>query len=134
MAKEGSAEATIRNVKRKTRRKYSAEEKIRIVVEGLRGELTIAELYRLGSPFAEDFAGVQYMSKDHMSGVLFAFLLHRLDPVTPLILYPRGLVPDRRYTIEGYPDACSGAAWMNTGVVVHLANFGSTIRRIWGET
>jgi len=27
MAKEGSAEATIRNVKRKTRRKYSAERK-----------------------------------------------------------------------------------------------------------
>jgi transposase len=46
MAKEGSAEATIRNIKRKTRRKYSAEEKIRIVVEGLRGEETIAELCR----------------------------------------------------------------------------------------
>jgi transposase len=46
MAKEGSAEATIRDIKRKTRRKYSAEEKIRIVVEGLRGEQTIAELCR----------------------------------------------------------------------------------------
>jgi len=46
MAKEGSAEATIRDIKRKTRRKYSAEEKIRIVVEGLRGEETIAELCR----------------------------------------------------------------------------------------
>ena len=46
MAKEGSAEATIRNIRRKTRRKYSAEEKIRIVVEGLRGEETIAELCR----------------------------------------------------------------------------------------
>lgn len=46
MAKEGSAEATIRDIKRKTRRKYSAEEKIRIVVEGLRGEMTIAELCR----------------------------------------------------------------------------------------
>src|SRR5690554_1934282 len=43
MAKEGSAEATIRDIKRKTRRKYSAEEKIRIVVEGLRGEERIAE-------------------------------------------------------------------------------------------
>jgi transposase len=38
MAKEGSAEATIRDIKRKTRRKYSSEEKIRIVIEGLRGE------------------------------------------------------------------------------------------------
>ena len=46
MAKEGSAEATIRTIKRKTRRKYSAEEKIRIVVEGLRGDVTIAELCR----------------------------------------------------------------------------------------
>jgi len=46
MAKEGSAEATIRDIKRKTRRQYSAEEKIRIVVEGLRGDMTIAELCR----------------------------------------------------------------------------------------
>jgi transposase len=46
MAKEGSAEATIRDIKRRTRRKYSAEEKIRIVVEGLRGETTVAELCR----------------------------------------------------------------------------------------
>lgn len=46
MAKEGSAEATIRDIKRKTRRKYNAEEKIRIVIEGLRGEATIAELCR----------------------------------------------------------------------------------------
>jgi transposase len=46
MAKEGSAEKTIRDIKRKTRRRYSAEEKIRIVVEGLRGEGTIAELCR----------------------------------------------------------------------------------------
>jgi hypothetical protein len=35
MAKEGSAEDTIRTIKRKTRRKYSGEEKIRIVLEGL---------------------------------------------------------------------------------------------------
>jgi transposase len=46
MVKEGSAEATIRDIKRKTRRKYNAEEKIRIVIEGLRGEETIAELCR----------------------------------------------------------------------------------------
>ena len=46
MAKEGSAEATIRDIKRKTRRQYSAEEKIRIVIEGLRGDVTIAELCR----------------------------------------------------------------------------------------
>jgi transposase len=46
MTKEASAEATVRNIRRKTRRKYSAEEKIRIVLEGLRGDITIAELCR----------------------------------------------------------------------------------------
>jgi len=39
-------EAIVREIKRKTRRKYSSEEKIRIVLEGLRGEQTIAELCR----------------------------------------------------------------------------------------
>jgi len=44
---EGRApEAVVREIKRKTRRKYSSEEKIRIVLEGLRGEDSIAELCR----------------------------------------------------------------------------------------
>ena len=42
----GSAENHVKEIKRKTRRKYSAEEKIRIVLEGLRGEYSIAELCR----------------------------------------------------------------------------------------
>ncbi len=33
MAKGGSAEKTVREIRRKTRRKFSAEEKIRIVLE-----------------------------------------------------------------------------------------------------
>ena len=44
--KTESAESTVRDIRRKTRKKYSAEEKIRIVLEGLRGESTIAELCR----------------------------------------------------------------------------------------
>jgi transposase len=43
---ERSAEAAVREIRRKTRRKFSAEEKIRIVVEGLRGEQSIKELCR----------------------------------------------------------------------------------------
>ena len=38
----GSADKTVRDIRRATRRKYSAEEKIRILLEGLRGEVTIA--------------------------------------------------------------------------------------------
>jgi transposase len=41
-----SAEKAIRDIRRATRRRYSAEEKIRIVLEGLRGESSIAELRR----------------------------------------------------------------------------------------
>jgi transposase len=46
MAKKQDPEKIVREIKRKTRRKFSAEEKIRIVLEGLRGEETIAELCR----------------------------------------------------------------------------------------
>jgi transposase len=44
--KPGSAEKTIRDIRRATRRRHSSEEKIRIVLEGLRGEDSIAELCR----------------------------------------------------------------------------------------
>jgi len=36
----------IKQIKRATRRKFSADEKIRIVLEGLRGEISISELCR----------------------------------------------------------------------------------------
>src|SRR3982074_1960156 len=40
------AERGVRDIRRATRRQYSAEEKIRIVIAGLRGEDSIAELCR----------------------------------------------------------------------------------------
>ncbi len=41
-----SAGETVRDIRRATRCQYSTEEKIRIVLEGLRGEESIAELCR----------------------------------------------------------------------------------------
>ena len=41
-----SAESAVRDIRRRTRRQYSAEEKIRIVLEGLRGEIPVSELAR----------------------------------------------------------------------------------------
>jgi transposase len=41
-----SPESIVREIKRKTRRKFTAEEKIRIVLEGLRGEESITDLCR----------------------------------------------------------------------------------------
>jgi transposase len=43
---KSSPESIVREIKRKTRRKFTAEEKIRIVLEGLRGEESIADLCR----------------------------------------------------------------------------------------
>jgi transposase len=44
--KQESAEATVRTIRLETRKKYSAEEKVRIVLEGMRGETSIAALRR----------------------------------------------------------------------------------------
>ena len=44
--RQSSSERTINDIKRKTRKQFSAEEKIRIVLDGLRGEDSIAELCR----------------------------------------------------------------------------------------
>ena len=46
MSQKKDPEAVVREIKRKTRRKFSSEEKIRIILEGLRGEESIAELCR----------------------------------------------------------------------------------------
>lgn len=63
MAKKKSTSSLISDLKRKTRKSYSSEEKIRIIIEGMRGETTIAELCR-----KEGISQVNYYkwSKDFM--------------------------------------------------------------------
>ena len=46
MDRRSSAGSVVREIRRKTRKKYSAEEKIRIVLEGMRGEESIATICR----------------------------------------------------------------------------------------
>jgi transposase len=60
---KASAERVVKDIRRATRKQYGAEEKIRIVLEGLRGDDSIAELCR-----REGIAqGVYYKwSKDFM--------------------------------------------------------------------
>ena len=43
---QDAADRTVKDIRRKTRKRYSSEEKIRIVLAGLRGEDSIAELCR----------------------------------------------------------------------------------------
>ena len=75
MPKKKNASSLISELKRKTRRTYSSEEKIRIVIEGMRGEMTIAELCRkeglsqaLYYKWSKDFmeAGKKRLSGDTM--------------------------------------------------------------------
>ena len=44
--KKQSSEAAVREIRRRSRSRFSAEEKIRVVLEGLRGEMSVAELCR----------------------------------------------------------------------------------------
>lgn len=55
--RQSPSERLVRDIRRATRKQYSAEEKIRIVLDGLRGEVTIAELCR-----REDIAESLYYS------------------------------------------------------------------------
>ncbi len=68
-----NTEKHVKDIRRKTRRKFSSEEKIRIVLDGLRGEYSIAELcrreginsnlyYRWSKDFLE--AGKRWLSGD----------------------------------------------------------------------
>ena len=46
MRKKNDPDSIVRDIKRKTHKKYNSEEKIRIVLEGLRGEESIATICR----------------------------------------------------------------------------------------
>jgi transposase len=46
MGKQQDSESVVREIRRKTRKQYSSEEKIRIVLDGLRGEDSIASICR----------------------------------------------------------------------------------------
>ncbi len=46
MKPSSASERLVRDIRRASRKQYSAEEKIRIVLDGLRGEASIAELCR----------------------------------------------------------------------------------------
>ncbi len=64
MSSKDPAEKVVRDIRRKTRRKHSTEEKIRIVLEGLRGGESIAE--SLGYSWSKKFleAGKKRLAGD----------------------------------------------------------------------
>ncbi len=96
--KKQSTEAAVREIRRRTRRKFSPEEKIRIVLEGLRGEESIADLcrregiasnlyYRWSKDFLE--AGKKQLAGDTVRcSPLPDALAHYLGPEEVVLLIP----------------------------------------------
>jgi transposase len=69
--KKQSSEAAVREIRRRTRRKFSPEEKIQIVFEGLRGEQSVSELCRREGIAANLYtAGAKAFSKRGRSSLL----------------------------------------------------------------
>jgi hypothetical protein len=73
--KPDSAEKTVRDIRRATRRHYSAEEKIRIVLEGLRGETSAFSTHgtksnKGPSRSAADFTSPMQLEPNQMSPTL----------------------------------------------------------------
>ena len=81
MSKNDPAERAVRDIRRKTRKQYTAEEKIRIVVSGLRGEESIAALCR-----REGIRGsVLSWGRENTFSGLLRYPAHYGVLVTPLI-------------------------------------------------
>ena len=108
-----SSEKIIRDIKRNTRKHYSAEEKIRIVLDGVRGEASIAELWRregiaqsLYYKWSKDFmqAGKQRLAGDSVRQA-------NTNEVTTLRREARGLkevVAEQTLELRLLKKACSG--------------------------
>ena len=98
--------------------------------KALRHVIHGGDQYRIGSPQHDAISAVQYMARDGSEGVLFAFRTLIPEPVDAPVIRLRGMIPDARYQIEGIEGVKSGAAWMQTGIVLPLLNLDSTMRRI----
>ncbi|MBA7585500.1 hypothetical protein ES708_27484 [subsurface metagenome] len=73
-SKKQSAESKVKEIRRHTRKKYSAEEKIRIIIEGLRGEISIAELCR-----REGINAIFYITSPLIWYCIFRIVCHQLN-------------------------------------------------------
>jgi alpha-galactosidase len=98
--------------------------------KAIRHIVHLGDRYRLGAPQQDAFWGVQYLAKDRSEGVLFVFRSYLPDPAPLPVLRLQGLDPHARYTVDGFASARSGAAWMQNGLRIDLANFTSTLRLI----
>jgi alpha-galactosidase len=104
------------------------------VYKSIRHLVQQGDLYRLTPAGMPGFTALAYLSKDRQEGVLFAFCTYIGQHEPSLTVRLRGLLPEVRYTVEGFAGVRSGTAWMSAplqfGLYGGLGIFGSTVRRI----
>jgi alpha-galactosidase len=98
--------------------------------KAVRQIIQLGDQYRLLSPSQGNNSVVQYQSKDRAEGVLFAFRTYLPDPAMLPAIHLRGLDSETLYTVEGFDEPRSGAAWMADGLQIRLGNFQSMMLRI----
>jgi alpha-galactosidase len=96
----------------------------------LRPIVQLGDQFRLISPQQHAYSAVQYLSKDKTDGVLFVFRVYIPDLFNIPMIYLCGLDADALYSVEGFDQPRSGAAWMAAGLKVELNNLQSKVLRI----
>ena len=99
-----NTEKTVKDIRRNTRRKFSTEEKIRIVLDGLRGESSVAELCR-------------------REGIVEEYCMSDTRLVTCPHCHRSNSVPSARLTGEGNCGACKKLLFAGKPVQLTAANF-----------
>ena len=79
MSQAKSAEKVVQEIRRKTRRQFSAEEKIRIVLEGLRGEESITALWWTLGIQRLLLVGVPVLVLASSAGVWLFYVQHQFE-------------------------------------------------------
>lgn len=95
--------------------------------KAVRDIIQLGDQYRLISPRMGGFSAVQYVAKDQMASVIFAFRTHLPTPAILPRLYPNGLDPTARYRLEGSSETRSGLGWMRVGIDIALTDFDSAM-------
>jgi len=83
MTQKKSSERLVRDIKRITRRKYSSEEKIRIVIEGMRGEVALHQLEQMEKKWSRNIRSTFFIPN---SGRLLNYsFLHCLFNISQIV-------------------------------------------------
>jgi len=105
-----SSEKIVKDIKRATRKQYSSEEKIRIVLDGLRGEDSIAELCRRdcrGNTSRSNY-GIEVGRCEHLGrlNIRCQLVIVLRPPVETTLLYGPWRIPQRIHTFRPFVEMC----------------------------